>query len=299
MIELTREIRLAWTAELASADLDAVANGYAHWPSTDAAITFLAVRCTLQGEIDSGSGYLCNVKAIDRLVRDLARRFAAGFPTPPPALRLVRQWAEAAASAVPPGTRLRALEIAISPFLSYRLELGESPVTIVSQQFEFSASHRLHNPQLSEDENRRLFGKCNHPHGHGHNYVLEVSWQAEEPFSLRACESAVKAALIDRWDHRHLNAEIPPFDRVNPTVENIAVQAWDLLAPSSRTVRGSFASASTKLPRRGPTTPDRRPPEVRRVRPRRARPSCGANRGSRRREQTAKVSRRRPAAQAA
>lgn len=108
----------------------------------------------------------------------------------------------------------------------------------ISQQFEFSASHRLHNHALSDEENQRLYGKCNNPHGHGHNYVLELAVEMPEgdaaQYSTCATEQIVKTKIIDRLDHKHLNLEVPPFDRLNPTVENIAVTIWGWLADDFR-----------------------------------------------------------------
>ena len=85
----------------------------------------------------------------------------------------------------------------------------------LTRKIEFSASHLYHNPAFSAEENRRVFGKCNNPHGHGHNYVLEVT---------------------DRMDHRFLNYEVPELAGQIPTCENIAAVIWRLLEP--RITRG-------------------------------------------------------------
>lgn len=105
----------------------------------------------------------------------------------------------------------------------------------LTQSFEFSAAHRLHVPRLSDEENRRVFGKCNNPNGHGHNYVVEVSVSGR-PDAQTGCllplprfEEIVKARVIDRLDHTHLNRDTREFAEVNPSVENIAVVIWNLL----------------------------------------------------------------------
>ncbi len=102
----------------------------------------------------------------------------------------------------------------------------------LSQKFEFSASHRLHEASLSDEENRACFGKCNNPAGHGHNYEVQVVVRrAESDLSrLVDLERAVKP-VIDRFDHRHLNLEIAEFRSLNPTVENIAKIIFGLLKP--------------------------------------------------------------------
>ena len=105
----------------------------------------------------------------------------------------------------------------------------------LTQCFEFSASHRLHVAGLSADENRRVFGKCNNPGGHGHNYQVEVtvsgdvSEQTGTVMSLPDFESIVKREVIDRFDHKHLNTDTEDFRSVNPSVENISRRVWELL----------------------------------------------------------------------
>ena len=106
----------------------------------------------------------------------------------------------------------------------------------LSRRYRFSASHRLHSAQLGEDENRRVYGKCNNPYGHGHNYVLEVTLEGEPNpvtgmvFDLRELKEILNQEVIDPMDHRFLNREVPPFDRVVPTTENLAIEIWKRLA---------------------------------------------------------------------
>jgi len=106
----------------------------------------------------------------------------------------------------------------------------------LTQSFEFAASHRLNCANLSESENRSLFGKCNYPHGHGHNYILEVTLQGEPNDStggvvdLPFLDCVVRERVIEPFDHRNLNVECPEFSEVNPTVENIARAIWQRLS---------------------------------------------------------------------
>ena len=105
----------------------------------------------------------------------------------------------------------------------------------VTQTFEFSAAHRLHVPAMSEEENRDYFGKCNNPSGHGHNYRVEVTMAGEvsnpagRVFPLPRFEEIVRREVIDRLDHKHLNADTPEFADLNPSVENITRTIWQLL----------------------------------------------------------------------
>jgi 6-pyruvoyltetrahydropterin/6-carboxytetrahydropterin synthase len=107
----------------------------------------------------------------------------------------------------------------------------------ITRKIEFSAAHRYHNPKFSDDENRRIFGKCNNPHGHGHNYVLEVTIAGEpDPLTgmvldLKELKDILQREIVDRMDHRFLNYEVPELADVIPTCENIARVIWNLLDP--------------------------------------------------------------------
>ena len=99
----------------------------------------------------------------------------------------------------------------------------------VTRSYQFAASHRLHAPQLSEPENRKLYGKCNNPYGHGHNYVLEVSARGPLDDNGRALDTVLLDHLVERqvltpFSHRNLNLDVKSFERLVPTSENLAVE---------------------------------------------------------------------------
>lgn len=102
------------------------------------------------------------------------------------------------------------------------------------RRYSLSASHRLHTTALSPDENRAVYGKCNNPHGHGHNYVLEVlTGGPVDPetgmvVDLAALDEAVQRRVLDRFDHANLNAD-PIFANRVPTTENLCEVAFELL----------------------------------------------------------------------
>ena len=107
----------------------------------------------------------------------------------------------------------------------------------LNRRYRFSASHRLHSAQMSEEENRETYGKCNNPHGHGHNYVLEVTVKGEvDPRSgfvvdLKQLKEIMHREVLDAMDHRFLNKEVPEFVTKIPTTENIAIAVWQRLLP--------------------------------------------------------------------
>lgn len=105
----------------------------------------------------------------------------------------------------------------------------------LTRKCEFSASHFYHNPQWSEEENRRAFGKCANLNGHGHNYTLEVTFKGEvDPVTgfvvdLKELKDILNREVVDAMDHRHLNKEVPEFATKIPTSENIAIAIWQRL----------------------------------------------------------------------
>ena len=116
----------------------------------------------------------------------------------------------------------------------------------VTRRYRFSASHRLHAPGLSEQENRDLYGKCNHPFGHGHDYELEVSVRGPvdarsgQAADIRRLDRLVGEQVLADFDHRNLNQEVDAFRLVVPTSENLGVEVcrrlkrnWAAVFPGS------------------------------------------------------------------
>jgi 6-pyruvoyltetrahydropterin/6-carboxytetrahydropterin synthase len=114
------------------------------------------------------------------------------------------------------------------------------PVVTVTRRLTFNAAHRVHNPALSDAENQSLFGKCNNPNWHGHNYVLEVSVTGPVDertgyvMDLGALKRVVQDEVVGKMDHRNLNLEVDFMQGINPTTENIVVACWRVLEPRIR-----------------------------------------------------------------
>ena len=108
----------------------------------------------------------------------------------------------------------------------------------VTRRLRFNAAHRVHNPALSDEENVRLFGKCNNPNWHGHNYILDVSVTGEVEertgyvMDLGILRDIVTREVIDKADHRNLNLEVDFMQGRIPTTENLVVACWRVLAPA-------------------------------------------------------------------
>ncbi|MBL8958824.1 MAG: 6-carboxytetrahydropterin synthase [Gemmatimonadetes bacterium] len=111
------------------------------------------------------------------------------------------------------------------------------PVVTVTRRLRFNAAHRVHNPALSEAENTALFGKCNNPNWHGHNYTLDVSVSGPiDPVTgyvmdLGQLRDLVEREVLEQVDHRNLNLDVPFMRGINPTSENLVVAIWNVLAP--------------------------------------------------------------------
>jgi 6-pyruvoyltetrahydropterin/6-carboxytetrahydropterin synthase len=111
--------------------------------------------------------------------------------------------------------------------VAVRLQLG--------RRYHFAASHRLHNAQLGEEENWRFYSKCSNPHGHGHNYTVEVRVSGRlDPqtgmiANLADLDSFVNERVIDPFDHRSLNEEVPAFREAVPTTENLCIEIFERL----------------------------------------------------------------------
>ncbi len=105
----------------------------------------------------------------------------------------------------------------------------------VTRREVFSASHKLHNDNISEEENKNLFGKCNNAYGHGHNYILEVVVAGEiNPktgyvIDLKKLKQIIIENVISKVDHKHFNYDVDFMKGINPTSENIAVGIWNQL----------------------------------------------------------------------
>lgn len=107
-------------------------------------------------------------------------------------------------------------------------------VSVIRKE-HFNAAHRLFNPEWTDDHNHEIFGKCNNPNFHGHNYDLHVKLSGYiDPktgyvFDLKVLSDLIKAEVLDLFDHKNLNLDVPQFKNLNPTAENIVVVIYDIL----------------------------------------------------------------------
>jgi 6-pyruvoyltetrahydropterin/6-carboxytetrahydropterin synthase len=112
------------------------------------------------------------------------------------------------------------------------------PNVTITRRLMFNAAHRVHNPALSDEENTRLFGKCNNPNWHGHNYTLDVSVSGEVDektgyvIDLGVLKQIVEREVVNKADHKNFNLEVDFMHGLIPTTENIIVAMWRVLEPA-------------------------------------------------------------------
>lgn len=237
---LTRAVRF-WINPVGSSIGE---NSFAGKPTISGFGQYHEIDLSIKGYPDPQTGYLLGIQHLDALVRQhlyptIAQQVASN-PTPHPALILPSLWTTANQHLTP---TLETLRWRFSPYYSLELSSTEFPMNavLVRERFEFAAAHRLHSPAMNDAQNAEFFGKCNNPHGHGHNYQLEPCIRI--PIDLlknRSFQSdihlAVNSRLIEPLDHKFLNIDCPWFDQslggVIPSVENIARICYQQLAPA-------------------------------------------------------------------
>jgi len=241
---LTREIRFSLADLAAGADDPAASNGWGGWWTDRLLAPHLTFQVTVAGKPDARTGMVCNVKLLDTVFQQqcipkLRTARTSGGLSAEKALLLA--W-EALQRVPLAECKPAALRLYATPTLSFKISADEENVMRVTQQFEFSAAHRLHSPQLTAENNLEVFGKCNNPHGHGHNYVVEVTLAGSpdpttgEVLSIPQLQRIVKSRVIQPLDHKNLDVEIEFFRNVCSTVENIATYIF-------RQLDGQFAPA--------------------------------------------------------
>ncbi|HVL38728.1 MAG TPA: 6-carboxytetrahydropterin synthase [Fimbriimonadaceae bacterium] len=200
---------------------------------------------TAEGPVDPITGMIVNIKAIDQVLQE---RIVTQFDG-----RSINDeigWFHARASSLEnllryvwdqldghlPDVQLIALKLAENERLYAELETSSGSFTemkmSLTRSYEFAASHRLHSALLPDEANLELYGKCNNPRGHGHNYVLEVTVSGEPAHEtgmlvdLEELDRTVEREVVERYDHKHLNEDVPEFQGKVTTSEVVASEIW-------------------------------------------------------------------------
>lgn len=204
------------------------------------------VTATIGGTIDQRTGFLVDFRELDGLLNDLTAPLdhhrleveyapLAGREPSAEALATVLfgVLAPAVAGAIPAA---RLVRVRLAETGSLWADTDGGAAVELTRAYGFSAAHRLADPARSDDDNRRIYGKCANPEPHGHDYRFEVTVRGTpDPRTstvgdLAALDAAVDELVISVFDHRYLNVEVEPFTRVIPTAERIAERIWELLS---------------------------------------------------------------------
>jgi 6-pyruvoyltetrahydropterin/6-carboxytetrahydropterin synthase len=213
-------------------------NSFASRPAGVGLAFFLELGVELTGEMDPATGLIVNVSDIDRKVRDCAVPVfadkirevsrAAGHIGYYELVEMLKSaWGKLFNKF--DRAQLSKLSLKLNPFRVLAVDKPDCAMVYFSEKFEFAASHKLWNDSFSEEQNIEVFGRCANPAGHGHNYIVEVTvkWPVGEELRTSDFEKVVYQELITAVDHKNLNVDVPEFRQTNPTVENIAVFAWN------------------------------------------------------------------------
>jgi 6-pyruvoyltetrahydropterin/6-carboxytetrahydropterin synthase len=226
MLELSRTIRFCLNADGTLATDAPQANTFAAWPPMRGLGRYYELEVVCRGQADAATGYFLNIKTIDQAARKQALPAASESARSGGSVaELMRRMLVGIDREL--GGCVARIELALSPTYRVAIEGADMDSVLISQQYEFAAAHRLHAPALSDEENRRVFGKCNNPAGHGHNYRVEVTVRCPiDPrgagLEIEKLDELVDRAAISRLDHKHLSVDVPEFQNVNTSVENIA-----------------------------------------------------------------------------
>ncbi|MFN8218990.1 MAG: 6-carboxytetrahydropterin synthase [Fimbriimonadales bacterium] len=206
------------------------------------------LEVTTKGSVDPVTGMVVNIKRIDDILQErIVKRYdqkslndeAPEFASRPPSVENILLTVKDHLAELPAEAELAGLKLEETPLLYGELERVQNPPQswrmTLTRVYEFAAAHRLDVPSLSHAENLELFGKCNNPMGHGHNYVLEVTVEGEpNPLTgmladIGTIDTVVEREVVDRYDHKNLNEDIEEFQGKPTTSEIVAQTIWSRL----------------------------------------------------------------------
>lgn len=201
-----------------------------------------SLEVMVRGKLDDKSGIVVNIVEIDEIAKEFTKAQLDGkflnrenpyFHDKIPTTENLLTYIWNALEGTFPDCELYKMRLHENPFLYSEKGLG--PMIQLTRKYHFSSAHRLHSDLLSDEENKNIFGKCNNPNGHGHNYRLEVTVRGEiDPVTGMVVDLAVLDEVVDRiimkkFDHKNLNLDTEEFKGLNPTSEVVAMVIWNML----------------------------------------------------------------------
>ncbi len=233
VLRITRELRLSLPPRGSARfplSREHVVNSWAGLSPGHLLAPHVALRATVTGPASAVGGYIVDVREMDQAMWKACEATYI-LDSVDAVIWLGRITQELKGHFRCP-SQLFCVELQTTPFQSYYVLAELLDMIRITQQFEFSAAHRLHSATLSDAENAQLFGKCNNPHGHGHNYRVDISVSCPTTsdggvtFDMSRFEAVVLENVICQYDHKHLDEECSDFQHTISTVENISAAIW-------------------------------------------------------------------------
>lgn len=244
MLELSRTVRFCLSADGSLARDAAVSNSFAAWPPMRGLGRYYELVVTCRGQADAVTGYFINIKQIDVAAREAALPLVAAAAQGQRSGGLgdlLRDMITALHG--PLDGHVHSAELRLGPVYSLKIEASDMSSVLVSHQYEFAAAHRLNVPSMSEEDNRRTFGKCNNEAGHGHNYRVEVTVRCPigsdgGVLPVEHLDELVEREVVQKLDHKNLDVDVPEFRdaAMNTSVENIVRTIYDMLREPVKTL---------------------------------------------------------------
>lgn len=253
MVALTRTVRFSINQDGSTAGL----NGFGGVPAMRGLGRHyeIAVRCN--GEPDPQTGYLVDIRVVDQTVRSVLVPIIAEACALDPMIDPVHLMATLvmALRQTPVGSMLHSIVWHLTPYYAIEMLNTDTDTAIVRVCTNIAAAHRLHVDALSAEANEAIFGKCNNPNGHGHNYRVETSVaikpdDSTPPLGAAQIEFIVHETIVRRFDHKHLNLDTEEFANGSgcvPSVENMARVFFGLLAPTIADIHSGATLASVTV----------------------------------------------------
>jgi len=256
VLELSRTLRFCLSRGAEQALCKPVHNSYSAYPAMHGLGRYYELTVTCQGEADPETGYFINIKTIDHAVRKHVLPYWQSLidgPTPEAQLPLGEILARSIELIQPDlHQSVVNLNFTLSPRHQLMMETHSMEHVTLRQRYEFAAAHRLNVDSMTHAQNQQIFGKCNNPAGHGHNYVIEIAVLAGldpdgHTLPVGLLDVVVDQHCIEHLDHKHLNVDVSAFEHLNPSVENIAKVVWDMLDQPIREMSVAQTTSLTEV----------------------------------------------------
>lgn len=241
-ITLNRTVRMMISAR--KSGMQVCPNTFAGTPVSDGVGAYYEFHATFSGTPASDTGFVFSIYDVDKAVRnEFTEPLSIALAENRNAIDMLPELHSILSRSM--GMKAESLKWTLGPHHHIQIDGNDMNHVTLIRHYTFSSSHRLFNKSFDEAKNRELFGKCSHPSGHGHNYQLDayirVALDSESAPRVADIDEVIMEHVIDKFDHRNLNADIEWFQENNPTLENITFACHQILEPQIRKIDGELS----------------------------------------------------------